>query len=218
MNPTEGLKTLVQCDFDGTITDDDVSFKLLDAFANGDWRRFLTQYQEGKISVGRFNTRAFTMVKEDKQTLDSFVTEKARVRAGLRELLGYCRQRGFRFVIVSNGMDFYIRAILRTLGVDNIEVFAAQSTFDPDGIKVRYIGPNGTELQDGFKEAYLRNFLKSGYRIIYIGNGVSDIPSARLAYHIFATGPLLAHCQETNLKCTPFADLNDVVNGMALLV
>jgi 2-hydroxy-3-keto-5-methylthiopentenyl-1-phosphate phosphatase len=217
MQPAKETKTLVQCDFDGTITDEDVSFVLLDAFAKGDWRRFLNKYQEGKISVGRFNTEAFIMVKEDKQTLDSFITERARLRAGFFKLLGYCRQRGFRFVIVSNGMGFYIKTTLKTLGVDNIEVFAAQAIFDPNGIKASYLGPDGTELQDGFKEAYLRHFLKSGYRIIYIGNGTSDIPSARLAHHIFATGPLLSHCRQANLKCTPFADLNDVVKGMELL-
>lgn len=217
MQPTEGLKTLVQCDFDGTITDEDVSFMLLDAFANRDWRRYLTRYQEGKISVSRFNTEAFITVKEDKQTLDSFVTERAKIRPGFYKLLGYCQQRGFRFVIVSNGMGFYIKTILKTLGVADIEVFAAQAIFDPSGIKASYIGPDGTELQDSFKEAYIRHFLKSGYRIIYIGNGASDIPSARLAHHVFATGPLLAHCRQANLKCTPFADLNDVIRGMELL-
>lgn len=211
------VKTLVQCDFDGTITEEDVSFLILDVFANGDWRRLLDEYREGKISVGRFNTQAFTMIKEDKQTLDRFVIEKVRIRAGFGKLLSYCQQKGFRFVIVSNGLGFYIETILETLGLGNIEVFAAQARFDPSGIKVQYIGPSGIQLQDGFKEAYIRHFLKSGYRIIYIGNGASDIPSARLADYVFATGPLLEHCQETNLSCTPFTNLNDVVRGLEQL-
>ncbi len=50
-----------------------------------------------------------------------------------------------------------------------------------------------------------------------MGNGVSDISSARLAHHVFATGPLLAHYKKTNLNYTPFADLNDVVSGLKLL-
>ncbi len=213
----QAKKTLVQCDFDGTITTEDIGFQMLDAFAGGDWRRLLTQYQAGRISVGRFNTRAFAMVRETNKTLDRFALETAKARAGFKELLNCCQQKGFRFVIVSNGMTFYIRTILKTLDVDNIEVFAAQARFNRGGIKARYIGPDGTELVDGFKEAYIRRFLKGGYRIIYIGNGASDVAPARLADYIFATGQLLAHCQETNLKCTPFADLNDVVKGMELL-
>ncbi len=37
MNSKQPTKTLVQCDFDGTITEEDVSFAMLDAFADGDW-------------------------------------------------------------------------------------------------------------------------------------------------------------------------------------
>ena len=113
-------KNLIQCDFDGTITEDDVSFLMLDAFADGDWRQLLVEHKEGRISVGRFNTRAFTMIKENKQTLDRFVAEKARLKPGFRELLAYCRQKGSRFVIVSNGLNFYIKTILATINVNNI--------------------------------------------------------------------------------------------------
>lgn len=215
MLPTN--KTLVQCDFDGTITTEDIGFQMLDTFARGDWRRLHAQYQAGRISVGRFNTRAFAMVRETKKTLDRFALETAKARAGFKQLLECCRQKGFRFVIVSNGMTFYIRTILKSLGLGSIETFAANARFNRGGIKASYIGPDGTELADGFKEAYSRHFLKSGYRIIYVGNGASDALPARLADHIFATGQLLTHCQEANFKCTPFSDLNDVARGIELL-
>jgi len=217
MGGCEAMKTLVQCDFDGTITEKDVSFQLLDAFANGDWRQLLTEYREDKISVGYFNMKAFTMIRADRQTLLEFAKNEVRIRAGFRQLLAYCHKRGFRFVIVSNGLDFYIEAILRDIGVDNIEVLAAQTHFGPKGIEVKYIGPEGNQIQDGFKEAYIRLFLSRGYRIVYVGNGISDASSAKQAHHIFATGELLAYCKQTNLNCTPFVDLNDVVSGLELL-
>lgn len=211
------MKTLFQCDFDGTITQEDVSFLILDAFANGDWRQLLAQYREGKISVGHFNTKAFAMVKADKPTLLQFVKSQAKTRAGFHELLAYCHRRGFKFVIVSNGLDFYIETILRDFGIDDIEVFAAQTRFGPGGIDVRYIGPEGNQLMDSFKEAHVRLFRDRGYRVIYAGNGISDISPSRQAHHIFATGELLAHCEEMNLNCTPFIDLNNIVEGLESL-
>jgi len=217
MPSTEVAKTLVQCDFDGTITEEDVSFILLDTFARKDWRRLLTEYREDRMSVGRFNTEAFATVKTDRQTLLKLVKSKVKIRAGFHELLAHCHRKGFRFVIVSNGLDFYIEAILRDIGVDNIEVLAAQTNFTSKGIEARYIGPEGNQIQDGFKEAYVRLFLGRGYRIVYVGNGISDVSSAKLAYHIFATGELLGYCKETNLNCTPFVDLNNVVRGLELL-
>ena len=217
MRSTEAVKTLVQCDFDGTITEEDMGFLLLDSFASESWRRLLTEYRQGRMSVGYFNTKAFTMVKADRQTLLKFVRSKVKIRAGFHELLACCRRKGFRFVIVSNGLDFYIEAILRDIGIDNIDILAAQTNFGPEGIEAKYIGPEGNQLQDGFKEAYTRLFLSRDYRVVYIGNGISDISPAKQAHHIFATGELLAYCKETNLNCTPFTDLNDVVRDLELL-
>jgi len=217
MGGCEAMKTLVQCDFDGTITEEDMGFLLMDFFASEDWRRLLTEYRQDRMSVGYFNTRAFAMVKADRQTLLKFVRSKVRIRAGFHELVAYCRRKNFRFVIVSNGLDFYIEAILRDTGVDNIKVMAAQTNFGSEGIEAKYIGPEGNQIQDGFKEAYIRSFLRKGYRVVYIGDGISDTSPAKQAHHIFATGELLTYCKETNLNCTPFAELNDVVRGLEFL-
>jgi 2-hydroxy-3-keto-5-methylthiopentenyl-1-phosphate phosphatase len=217
MQTAEKAKTLVQCDFDGTITEEDISFLILDEFADGDWRRQLEEYRAGRMSVGDFNTRAFSMVRADKEILRRFVNRKARIRDGFPELLDCCRRKGFRFVIVSNGLEFYIKTILKSLGINNIPIFAAKATFNPDGIKASYIGPDGTELKDDFKQAYIRRFLEDGYRIIYIGNGASDVASARLASRVFAADVMLAQCRQANLDCTPFSSLNEVVKAMELL-
>jgi 2-hydroxy-3-keto-5-methylthiopentenyl-1-phosphate phosphatase len=211
------MKTLVQCDFDGTITEEDTSFLLLDAFAQGDWRRLLQEYKEHRISVGEFNTKAFAMVKEDKTTLLEELKGRVKVRAGFHELMNYCLKKGFRLVIVSNGLDFYIEAVLKGLGLDSIEVHAAQASFHPEGIKVQYVGPDGKILDDGFKEAYIKSFLKLGYRVIYVGNGDSDFPPAKYAHHVFATGKLPAHCRENNLKYKPFENFIDIVRYIDLL-
>ena len=217
MGLTGALKTVVQCDFDGTITQDDQSFLLLDTFANGNWRQLLADYREGRISVCHFNTKAFAMVKEDKQTLLDFIRGKVKIRAGFSELLAYCRRNGFQFIIVSNGLDFYIEAILKHIGLQNIKVFAAQAHFGSRGIEVKYMGQNESHLENDFKERYVRSFLANGYRVIYVGNGLSDISPAKQAHHIFARDELLAYCKEASLNCTPFIDLNDVVRGLELL-
>src|SRR4030067_688173 len=101
---TQDNKTLVQCDFDGTITEEDVSFMLLDTFADGNWRERLKDYQAGKISVGRFNTEAFAMVKADRASLVKVAKSTVRIRTGFSDFHAYCKQKDFRLVIVSNGL------------------------------------------------------------------------------------------------------------------
>lgn len=218
MCSTEQKKIVVQCDFDGTVTEEDVSFLILDAFADKSWRELLEEYRRGKISVGAFNTGAFAMVKADEATLCDFVSRssKVKVRRGFRELLIYCSGKGFKFVVVSNGLDFYIEAILKDIGVRDVEVFAARSRFSSEGMEVKYMAPDGRQLDDSFKQAYTELFLGKGYHVVYIGNGVSDIYPARRAQHVFATGDLLDCCRKTNLHCIPFNDFNDVVRGLRL--
>jgi len=204
-------KTLVQCDFDGTVTEEDVSYLLLDAFASEGWRQLLKQYEEGKITVGHFNRRAFTMVKDDKRTLLEYVNGRVKIRDGFQKLVAYCHHRDFRFVIVSNGLDFYIDNILGDIGMGDIETFAARTCFYPEGLRVQYVGPDGSSLDSDFKKAYVDSFLGQGYRIIYMGNGDSDLLPARWCYHVFATGTLLDRCKQTNLNCTPFTNFHEVI-------
>jgi 2-hydroxy-3-keto-5-methylthiopentenyl-1-phosphate phosphatase len=212
MNSTE-VKTLVQCDFDNTIAEFDVSFMLLDAFADGDWRQILQEYREHKIPVGVFSQRTFNMIKVDEaMMLDYLFTEKrVRVRPGFRELLDLCSRKGFEFIIVSNGLKFYIDAILKHAGVGGIEVFAAHTDFNPAGLEITYIGPDGQQVLDKFKQSYVERHLSQGYRVAYIGDGYSDIVPATLSHYVFARDDLLAHYQQNGLKCTPFNDLKDVV-------
>jgi len=218
MDSTE-TKTLVQCDFDNTIAEFDVSFMLLDAFADGDWRQILQEYREHKIPVGVFSQRTFAMIKADEATMLDylFAGNRVEIRPGFKELLDLCSEKGFGFVIVSNGLKFYIDAILKHIGVAGIEVFAAHTDFSPDGLNITYVSPDGQQIADNFKESYVELHLGQGNRVVYIGDGYSDISPASRADYIFARDDLLSHYRENNLKCTPFNDLNDVVRGLELL-
>lgn len=208
---------IIQSDFDGTLTEEDVSFALLDAFAEGDWRKLYEQYRQSKMTVSAFNAKAFTMVKASRDELLRVAREDVKLREGLRNLVSYCQERGFRFLVVSNGLDFYVKAILEDVGLGNIEVYAARTQFGPDGLDVQYIGPEGKVLKKGFKKAYTKLFLKQGYQVACIGNGPSDFFPAELAQHVFARDALMDICKAKKLKCQPFEDLNDVVRGLEKL-
>lgn len=205
------MKTIVQCDFDGTVTIEDVSYMLLDDFAGDNWRDSLEHYQKGEITVGQFNSEAFGMIKADEKSLLDSIKGRIRVRNGFRELVDCCQLKDYRFAIVSNGLTFYIKQVLQDVDHGGIEVFAADAVFDPRGMRVQYVGPDGTTLDSDFKLAYVRFFQQAGYRVLYIGNGSSDVPPAIHSDYIFATDDLLERCQCTGQSCTAFGDFRDVV-------
>lgn len=218
MMPSQEItKTLVQCDFDGTVIKDDISMKILEDFADGNWQQMFKEYHDGKMSVGQFSAEAFALVKADKRSLLEVAQNNAKIRPGFNELVACCRRKNFRLVIVSNGLDFYIKEILHNTGIRDIEVFAAQTRFHPDGLKVQYIGPDGNRLDNEFKIAYVNLFLEQGYRVIYIGDGISDVSPARRCHYIFATDNLMTLCKQANLTCTPFTDFNELVRVLESL-
>ncbi|MCD6359210.1 MAG: HAD-IB family phosphatase [Dehalococcoidia bacterium] len=209
-----GKKTLIQCDFDGTITDRDASFTMLDAFASGDWKQILEEYKSGRISVGDFNTRAFAMVKADRQSLLKTLAGRVTVREGFRAMVDYCQRKNLHLVIVSNGLQFYIEEILSNIGIVDIPIFAAQTEFLSEGLKVQYLGPDGKTISKCFKETHLDSFLQDGYQVIYIGNGPSDMAAAKRSHIVFATGTLLTHCTQANLHCNAFTNFNEIVSTL----
>jgi 2-hydroxy-3-keto-5-methylthiopentenyl-1-phosphate phosphatase len=207
---------LVQCDFDGTVTIGDVSFLILDEFTGSAWRKEFDAYMASMITVNQFNTGAFARVKASREELDRFVRKNTVVRPGLEDLLSTCRELGFRFVIVSNGMKFYIETILKMLALD-VEFVAGEALFTPDGVRAWYPGPDGRPVEDGFKEAWTRYFLQQGYSIVYVGNGSSDFPPASLCQHILGVDNLLAKCRQENVACQEFTDLHRVAGYLRSL-
>lgn len=205
------MKTVLQCDFDGTLTVEDVGFMLLEHYGQRDWKKLLEAYEAHRINVDEFNTAVFAMIKADRETLVGATRRNAEVRKGLKELADYCRGKDYKLVIVSNGLEFYIRTILEDMGLADIEVHAAETEFHPEGLKVRYIGLDGKRSEDGLKEAYMKSYLNDGCRVIYVGNGDSDIYAARHAHHVIARDFLLSYCRENGIDAVPFDDLHDVI-------
>jgi len=213
-------KTLVQCDFDGTVTIGDVGFMLLDGFASGDWRQWEKKYAASEISVGRFNTEVFSMVTADRQTMLDYIKGRVVIRPGFSDFVALCRQREFRLVIVSNGLRFYIEQVLGDIGMPTLEVYAAETDFCPDGLRVEYTGPDGSAVDSGPKNAYTDFFLAEGYRVIYIGDGRSDFLPAQRCNTIFAAadaGGLLPLCRRENVQCHPYTSFHDIINVMEKL-
>jgi 2-hydroxy-3-keto-5-methylthiopentenyl-1-phosphate phosphatase len=206
----DNKKILIQCDFDGTVTVDDISFMLLDAFATGDWRALDDAYTVGKITVGEFNEKAFAMLRANKKEMLDYLKGKVVIRAGFKDFTELCKQKGIRLVIVSNGWDFYVNKILGDIGIIDVEYHSAETYFDAGRLQVRYVGPEGQVVDTEFKEKYVSKFINEGYHVVYIGNGTSDLSPARDAQQIFATDSLLENCRKAGINCVPFTSFDEI--------
>ena len=206
-----GLFT-IQCDFDDTITVQNVGAALLDKFAHDQraWQQIDEEYHSGLITVEECNRRQFAHVRVGQEAIQDFVVRTVEVRQGFSQVVDYCREESIRFVIVSNGIDLYIDAILLNLGLADLERYSGQARITNEGIAIDYIDPMGVSVERDFKLACLR-YLQTGKQpIVCIGDGIADIPPALGADHVIARGELLDHFQRHLLPHFAFETFYDV--------
>ena len=208
---------IIQCDFDGTITLNNLSVLLRERFAPSGWQEIESDYLRGRLTVERSNRQQYAHVRESREILQEFACQNAELRPGFLEFVARCRAAGIRFVIVSSGLDFYIEAVLSNIGAPDLELHCAQTSFGDDGIDVTYLDPEGNITEDGFKKTYL-TWLRSQERpVIYIGDGLSDLDAASAADYVFAIDRLHRLLSTTSVPHYAFSDFNDIWHQMCHL-
>jgi len=197
---------IIQCDFDGTIITNNLSILIREYFAPRNWQDMESDYLRGNISVERSNKFQFELIREPKVKLQEFICQHITLRAGFIDFVNYCTEVHLPLVIVSSGLDFYIEAVLKKIGLPNLELHCAKTTFLHKGIDVSYYSPEGNLINEGFKSCYYKWLQKRGGDVIYIGDDLSDLNAALKAKHVFATGDLQSLLDR---ESTPYYSYSD---------
>lgn len=201
---------VVQCDFDNTITVGNVGTAIRTVFGPDDWRRMEEDYLAGRCSLEESNIRQYARLQASQKDLSEFVLTQVVVRDGFEGFVGYCQSQGIRLVVVSSGLDLYVRPTMKRLGLDLLEVYSASACVTQSGIQVEYHGPSGTVITRGFKESFVRDFKERGHTVIYVGDGLSDITPATEADFVIARSTLEQHLTSHGLPCYDFCTFEDV--------
>ena len=208
---------IIQCDFDGTIIENNLSVLIREHFAPEAWRDIEKDYLEGRITVEESNERQFALIKDPKEELQEFVRCHINVRKGFPEFAANCEEEGNPLVIVSSGLDFYIEVVLGELGIFDIELYCGKTEFTKKGIIVRYTDHMRNGIKHGFKVSYLNWLKQRDKNVIYIGDGLSDLEAAHNASYVFATGHLAKLLNEGHVPWSSFNKFNDIGDKLALL-
>ena len=208
---------IIQCDFDGTITRNNLSVLLRQNFARGDWQKIESDYLHGYLAVEQSNKLQYSLIKEPKEKLQEFARQHIEVRPGFVEFTDYCQETGIPLVIVSSGLDFYIETVLAQIGMQNLELHCGQTSFGKDGIAVSYTDPEGNTVSEGFKKRHVNWLKKRDSKIVYIGDGLSDLEGARNADYVFATDHLLRLATTHSIACSAFSDFYDLLHQIPQL-
>lgn len=201
-------------DFDGTITISDVCIDIIEKF--GQLEPFLSKLSSGEIKLREFWLNTLRTIPKDLgiEELYAFAKDKAEVDKFFNDFIAFCRQRGIPFEILSDGFDFYIKAILENLGHNSISFFANSIVKLGDYFYPVFNYANEScqcENVGSCKRNLALSLLKDDEVLIYIGDGYSDFCMVEYSDIIFAKGILSKYCNKHRIPHYNYKTFFDII-------
>jgi 2,3-diketo-5-methylthio-1-phosphopentane phosphatase len=209
----------VLCDFDGTISAGDVTDLLLEAFGGPGWREAEAEWLAGRIGSRACMQRQIACLDASVDELDA-VIDGIGIDDDFADFAEAALMRGWELSIVSDGLDYAIRRILRRRRLPDLPVYANHLAQD---------GPRGWRLDFPYADAacapasglckcaIARRARAAGRKVLLIGDGRSDFCVATRADLVFAKGRLATHCIANRLPHVPISGFADALRLMPAL-
>ena len=206
----------VLCDFDGTITKADATLAILEAFALPEFREWERRWERGEITSRECMSRQVELIRADMSTLMQFAADLP-IDEGIVTLSQRCAQHGIPLIIVSDGVDRFIEAVLRRHGLSYIPVISNRLVCDGDGslsLGSPYASLDCLIGAGTCKCAIASFFGLSLKETMYIGDGRSDRCISTMAQKVYAKAGLREWCDLQGVACEPFETLTEVTDHL----
>ncbi len=204
----------VLTDFDDTAAAQNVAELLLHQFGHPSWTEVRERFRAGELSLKDYQEITFRQMRAGKDAMQAYVREHAGFRPHFGELAQFCREKGIPMCIVSQGLDFYVQALLDGSGQSQMPVYAVVAKFDGNGSIVGYgydfAYPDAPERGNS-KALLVRRFQQQGYHVFYMGDGSSDFEAGEVADTVFAHRQMAAMCEDAGVPFTLFTDFGPVL-------
>ncbi len=210
----QALETQVWIDFDGTITRSDVLDEIIKGFAVDDsWMSVEREWQDGLIGSAECLRRQLAVVRITDQQLDPFL-DSIPIDPGAVRLINACEQNKVPVSILSDGIDLFIRSILRRGGLAGTAFRCNSITRDHDAMSL--VCPHSNDRCEA-KAAHCKCESMSTMGVgraktIYIGDGRSDLCPSRKVDCRFAKGVLAANLAREGLAFISYSTLDDIAD------
>lgn len=218
-NQFPGERILIICDFDGTACSVDVGSKILDRFAGEGWRNIDRAYSTDEIGSRVAYTKVAPLFRGTRGQMVEFVHSNATLDPYFHEFYRFCRKKGFDLKIASDGLDFYIEAVLKQHGLADIEFFSNTTTFRQEGVAISFPYVNNLCGKCGTcKNSIVKGYYDRYKRIIYVGDSYSDVCPSQNADLVFAKYILYEKCRQNGTACIRYENFRDVMNYLSILI
>jgi len=190
-------RTLILCDFDGTVsTKDTVNRLVREHLTDPQWRFHVKRYMLGEIGSKAVYEAVAPFMSMTREKLVDFAREHASLDPSFPPFLDWTRRHGIDVKIVSDGFDATIETLFNKHRVEGLEIFANKLVMHED-CRVEIFSPHYNPdcgVCGTCKLSVLRSFRDRYDKIILIGDGESDRHAAEEADAVIALKDLFVYC------------------------
>lgn len=206
------------CDFDGTITREDTTDRILTALAHPSWRDLEDDWVAGRISAAACMRAQVALIEGSKADLDA-VLDGAELDPGFGEFVGWCEDRGLPVSIVSDGVDYFIGHILARHGLEHLPVIANRLAGEPGAWRLEQPwSRTGCAGGSGVCKCSVAGPWEAGETTIFVGDGRSDFCVSGRPDLLFAKGSLAKYAGDRGQAFLPYDTFHDVTRALAILI
>ncbi len=211
------MQTLIFCDFDGTISRRDVGYSLFHHFSSGRNDALLPDWKSGRMSSREVLTREAEMVDAKPGEIMAYL-EQFEIDRGFVGFLALCRKNRIEPVILSDGLDIYIRVILARYKLTDLTVISNVGILTEKGIAVEFPRTNVECLRCGNCKGEIideyRAAAGTDCRTVFVGDGYSDTCATRSADLLFAKKDLAQYCREKHIPYNDYDNFDEVTSHL----
>jgi 2,3-diketo-5-methylthio-1-phosphopentane phosphatase len=181
-------------DYDGTIALTDVSDTVMAEHTNAAWEEAAARYDRGEIGSRGLMAYEMSLIRADGAELLATAAEQPH-DPGFVPFVRRAQAAGVAVEVVSDGFGFFIEPALERLGVPELPVVTARTTFAGDRATIDF--PNGHPTCFVCGTCKRRRVLahqEAGRAVVFIGDGESDRYAAGYADVVFAKRALVRIC------------------------
>ena len=200
----------VFCDFDGTITSYDSIVFLTERFGGGPGYRSdaLSRIKSGEWSVYDAIEHELASVTISWEEAVQVLRASIKVDSFFEDFVSWCHERSLRIQVVSSGMRPVVELMIGHLG---LEIYAHPVTISTQGWHYQ---PDATVMKD----VVLKEARQHAERLIYVGDGTSDVCAIPYVDDLFAKRYLADYCEANGVPYIPFDNFDDVQRELECLI
>jgi 2-hydroxy-3-keto-5-methylthiopentenyl-1-phosphate phosphatase len=214
-----GPPLVVLIDFDGTIARSDVSDQVMWRFAARDaWAPLEAAYLAGEIGSRTLLTLQAGLLHGETQRIAEIGVDEE-LDPHFIAFAAFLRERGVAIEVVSDGFGFFVGPSLDRLGLGDLPVFTARTSFRSDGVEIAF--PDGhpaCRVCGTCKRERILVHQRAGRHVVFVGDGFSDLYAAHHADTVFAKDLLAKICTDRGWPYRAWTDFADIQTGLAGLL